>query len=196
MIEEKGPFLERLVRDALYGGPATPPVLGTRDDRGAPLVPAHGALDADAIARVVGARLLAHEDLPGVRERLDAARRGRPARRRVELGATRTPFFCSGCPHNSEHGRRRRRDRRRRHRLPHDGDARRARPRAASPALTQMGAEGAQWIGAAPFVDVPHFVQNLGDGTFHHSGSLAIRAAVAAGAQHHLQAARTTATSR
>ena len=52
VIEEKGPFLERLVRDALYGGPATPPVLGARDDRGAPLVPAHGALDADAIARV------------------------------------------------------------------------------------------------------------------------------------------------
>jgi indolepyruvate ferredoxin oxidoreductase len=179
VIEEKGPFLERLVRDALYGGTATPLVVGHRDERGAPLVPAYGALEPDAITRVVGARVLAHEDLPAVRERL--GRLDEIARRsHVDLGVTRGPFFCSGCPHNSSMvaseeaivgagigchtmvmlaGR-------------HHGQV---------VGATQMGAEGAQWIGAAPFVDVPHFVQNLGDGTFHHSGSLAIRAAVAAG---------------
>ncbi len=179
VIEEKGPFLERLVKDALYGGPDQPRVLGQRDERGAPLVPPHGALDADAIARVIGSRLLARDELPSVRARLEqlAAVAGRAP---VELGAARTPFFCSGCPHNSSlaadddavvgagigchtmvllapHG---------------HGDVR---------GITQMGGEGAQWIGAAPFADVPHFAQNLGDGTFHHSGSLAIRAAVAAG---------------
>ena len=179
VIEEKGPFLERLVRDALYGGSATPLVVGHRDERGGPLVPAHGALEPDAITRVIGARVLAHEDIPAVRERL--ARLDEIAwRPRVDLGVARSPFFCSGCPHNSSMvaseqavvgagigchtmvmlaGR-------------HHGQV---------AGTTQMGSEGAQWIGVAPFVDVPHFVQNLGDGTFHHSGSLAIRAAVAAG---------------
>ncbi|MDW5598844.1 indolepyruvate ferredoxin oxidoreductase family protein, partial [Conexibacter stalactiti] len=62
VVEEKGPFLERLVKEALYGGRATPPVIGKRDERGAPLLAAHGTLDADAIARALGARLLARAE--------------------------------------------------------------------------------------------------------------------------------------
>jgi len=179
VLEDKGPFLERLVRDALYGGPSTPPVLGERDDRGAPLVPGHGMLDPDVIRRVIGVRLLAHEEDAAVRERLAAleAVERRPA---TELGAARTPFFCSGCPHNSSM-------------VAPEGELVGAgigchtmvmlagRHHGEVTGLTQMGSEGAQWIGVAPFVDVGHFTQNLGDGTFHHSGSLAIRAAVASG---------------
>jgi indolepyruvate ferredoxin oxidoreductase len=178
VIEEKGPFLERLVKDALYGGPATPLVVGERDERGAPLVPAHGTLDADAIARALGLRLLARDELPAVRARLEQldAVAARPA---AELGARRTPFFCSGCPHNSST-------------VAPDGEIVGAgigchtmvmlapRGRGNVNGITQMGGEGVQWVGVAPFVDVPHFTQNLGDGTFHHSGSLAIRSAVAA----------------
>jgi indolepyruvate ferredoxin oxidoreductase len=179
VVEEKGPFLETLVKDALYGLTAAPTVTGQRDERGRPLVPAHGVLDADAIARAVGRRLLAGADIPLVRERLERieAIASRPA---AELGAVRTPFFCSGCPHSSSL-------------VSPDGEIVGAgigchtmvmlggKGHGKVTGITQMGGEGAQWIGAAPFVEVPHFTQNLGDGTFHHSGSLAVRAAVAAG---------------
>lgn len=180
VVEEKGPFLERLVKEALYGGPHHPPVLGERDDRGAPLLPAHGTLDADAIAEALGARLLARgEGDPGpIRARLEELRAiaQRPA---AQLGARRMPFFCSGCPHSAS--------------TAADDDAivgagigchtmvmLNPRGRGRVSGITQMGGEGVQWVGAAPFVARRHFVQNLGDGTFHHSGSLAIRAAVAA----------------
>jgi len=178
VVEEKGPFLERLVKEALYGFKSAPLVVGERDASGEPLVPNAGVLDADVIARAVGQRLLVHADSSSVRARLEAldavAGRGQ-----ITLGARRTAFFCSGCPHNTS--------------TVADDDVvvgagigchtmvmMTPAGRGHISGITQMGGEGAQWIGAAPFLDPRHFVQNLGDGTFHHSGSLAIRAAVAA----------------
>ena len=105
-----------------------------------------------------------------------------PPRQRTSLPlAARTPYFCSGCPHNSSTevapGT-----------LVGGGIGCHAmvllmpgEQRGQVTGLTQMGGEGAHWIGMAPFVGQRHFVQNIGDGTFAHSGSLAIRAAVAAG---------------
>jgi indolepyruvate ferredoxin oxidoreductase len=154
-------------------------VNGQRDEQGAPLVPAHGTLDADTIARAIGTRLLAREEIPSVRARLEQLDRI-VARKPTELGALRTPFFCSGCPHNTST-------------VAPDGEIVGAgigchtmvmvsrKGHGEVHGITQMGGEGAQWIGTAPFVGVEHFTQNLGDGTFHHSGSLAVRAAVAAG---------------
>jgi indolepyruvate ferredoxin oxidoreductase len=179
VVEEKGPFLERLVKEALYRTPDAPLVVGTRDERDAPLVPATGALDPDSVARAIGARILARHDVGAVRarlERLDALA-GRPP---AELGAKRTPFFCSGCPHSASTA------------APDDALVGAGigchtmvmlspAGRGQVTGITQMGGEGAQWIGTAPFVEPRHVIQNLGDGTFHHSGSLAVRAAVAAG---------------
>jgi indolepyruvate ferredoxin oxidoreductase len=70
VVEEKGPFLETAVKDALYGSAHQPLVVGERDDRGAPLVPATGVLSPDVIARAVGRRLLARTDLPHIADRL------------------------------------------------------------------------------------------------------------------------------
>lgn len=183
VVEDKLPFVEQLVRDALYRTPAAPLVLGKEDHDGAPLLSPRGTLGADDVARALG-RLLDDDALgaPG-RARLELI-----SRRAVESGrlrplAQRTPYFCSGCPHNVS-------TRADAEQLVgvgigchvmvalDDGDR-----RGRLLGMPQMGGEGIQWLGLEPFTDDEHFVQNLGDGTFHHSGSLALRAAAAAGAR-------------
>src|SRR5215208_5862393 len=180
VVEEKGPFLETLLKDALYGGADAPRILGKRDEQGDPLQPRELDLDADLIARAVAARLAARGvRLDSVEARLAklAEIHGRPAELPM---AQRTPFFCSGCPHNSSV------------KAPegtlvgagigcHTMVLLNPEGKGEITGITQMGGEGAQWIGMAPFTEDSHLVQNLGDGTFHHSGSLAVRAAVAAG---------------
>ncbi|HEX2414723.1 MAG TPA: indolepyruvate ferredoxin oxidoreductase family protein [Thermoleophilaceae bacterium] len=180
IAEEKGPFVETLLKDALYGLPDAPRVLGKRDEAGAPLLPMALDLDADLIARAVAARLAARGitiDSVEARLRKLAEIDNRPAELPM---AQRTPFFCSGCPHNSSL------------KAPggtlvgggigcHTMVLLNPEGKGEITGITQMGGEGAQWIGQAPFTDDSHLVQNLGDGTFHHSGSLAVRAAVAAG---------------
>jgi indolepyruvate ferredoxin oxidoreductase len=179
VVEEKRPFLELFVKDALYGMSDGPVVVGRHDDEGRLLFPSTGELDPDVIAGALGARLLADHDVPSVRARLEAI-----CAATEPDGAPlppRTPYFCSGCPHNTSAvvptGA-----------LVGGGIGCHAMVLYRSPeqvgeviGLTQMGGEGAQWIGMAPFTGQHHFFQNLGDGTFMHSGSLAVRAAVAAG---------------
>ena len=175
VVEEKRPFLEWQVRDILYGGPDTPDVLGKKDGDLAPLVPLGSSLSSDVLV----------EPLRRVLERrVDPSRLAR-RRERIPLvgdGAaselpSRTPYYCSGCPHN-------------RSTVVPEGSlalggigchAMALYMDRDTMGLTHMGAEGAQWVGAAPFVGDQHRFQNLGDGTFSHSGSLAIRQAVAAG---------------
>src|SRR5829696_1711626 len=180
VAEEKGPFVETLLKETLYGSADAPRILGKQDERGEPLLPRELDLDADLIGRAVAARLSARGiriDSVEARLRKLAEIDGRPAELPM---AQRTPFFCSGCPHNSSV------------KAPegtlvgggigcHTMVLLNPEGKGEITGITQMGGEGAQWIGMAPFTDDSHLVQNLGDGTFHHSGSLAVRAAVAAG---------------
>ncbi|MEV0380321.1 indolepyruvate ferredoxin oxidoreductase family protein [Nonomuraea sp. NPDC050643] len=165
VVEDKVPFLEGHLKQALYGGERAPAVVGRE------LLTARGTLGAEDVAKAIATCL-------GI-ERPTPAARG-PRRGLLPVVAARTPYFCSGCPHNTStrtadgtlvgvgigcHAM-----------IALDGHG-----RGTQVGITQMGGEGAQWFGLSPFTEDRHFVQNLGDGTFHHSGSLAIRAAVAAG---------------
>jgi indolepyruvate ferredoxin oxidoreductase len=179
VAEEKGPFVETQLKEALYGTVAAPRIVGKRDENGERLLPVELDLDADVIARAVAARLGRRVRLDSVEARLRKLGEieGRPAQLPM---AQRTPFFCSGCPHNSSV-------------TAPDGTLvgggigchtmvlLNPEGKGEITGITQMGGEGAQWIGMAPFTEDTHLVQNLGDGTFHHSGSLAVRAAIAAG---------------
>ncbi len=178
VIEDKRPFLELHIRDALYGAKNLPLILGKHDVDGSPLIPTFGAMDVDGILAVLAKVLIRHN--PPERVVAEIERVARPKRRlNVSALPVRQPYFCSGCPHN-------------RSTMASSDElvgvgigchvmvAFQDETRGHHVGLTQMGGEGTQWIGAAPFMGNRHFVQNLGDGTFFHSGSLAIRAAVAA----------------
>ncbi|MCY3891103.1 MAG: indolepyruvate ferredoxin oxidoreductase family protein [bacterium] len=172
VIEEKTPNVESRAKDALYNTSHRPRIVGEYDEHDCRLIKSHGALHADDLVGPLRSRLARLGD------RLTPER---PVRERIPLAVNRTPYFCSGCPHN-------------RSTVTDPGTAVGAgigchtmillggEPRYGDIAgLTCMGSEGTQWIGMAPFVDTPHLIQNMGDGTFFHSGQLAMTAAIAAG---------------
>ncbi|MEW9518294.1 indolepyruvate ferredoxin oxidoreductase family protein [Streptomyces tubercidicus] len=176
VVEEKRSFIEAAIKDILYGCAGAPAIHGKSGPDRTALFSETGELNPETIAVGLSRRLAAHGlELPSI------AQTGHRRERAVLPLLTRTPYFCSGCPHNSST------------KVP-DGALVGAGIGCHTMAvfmepeqvgnvvgMTQMGGEGAQWIGMAPFIGDDHFVQNIGDGTFMHSGSLAIRAAVAAG---------------
>ena len=178
IVEEKRGLIETQLKDLLYGEQFAPTIIGKQDEKGAPLLPSYAALEPVQIARVIGERLLAmsygDEDLRTRMEQLD-----RITERTSSLPGLieRVPYFCAGCPHNTST-------------VVPDGAHAYAGIGChymvqwmdrSTEGFTHMGGEGANWIGEAPFSKEPHIFQNVGDGTYVHSGSLAIRAAVAAG---------------
>jgi len=179
VVEEKRGILENQLTSQLYNWPVAerPLVVGERDEHGKVLVTNLGELTPAMVARAIGGRIARFYDSGAIRARLeflDAKQRRMTASR---AALTRTPYFCSGCPHNTST------------RVPDDSVGMAGIGchymvkwmNRNTEVFTQMGGEGASWIGMAPFTGTQHVFQNIGDGTYFHSGILAIRAAVAAG---------------
>jgi indolepyruvate ferredoxin oxidoreductase len=178
VVEEKRSLIEVQVREELYGTANQPVCIGKKDEQRNWLFPVKGALDPNEIAICIGDRILQtvgrNEEIAA---RVAALKDAQRILAETQDVAVRIPYFCSGCPHNSStvvpegmrayagigcHYMAQWMDR-------------------STLGYTQMGGEGANWIGEAPFSKRPHVFQNLGDGTYNHSGYLAIRAAIAAG---------------
>lgn len=174
VIEEKRGLIEDQIKSILFASSERPQIVGKQDSQGRELIPSYGesspALVAQAIARVFDQLVATAE----AQKRLALIEGKHAALAKRGPLATRTPYFCSGCPHNSST------------KVPEgslalggigchwlalfmDRD---------TETFTQMGGEGAPWLGAMGFSDRKHVFANLGDGTYHHSGALAIRAAV------------------
>jgi indolepyruvate ferredoxin oxidoreductase len=180
VVEEKLPFLETALRDALYGTADAPRIVGKRDEHDAPLLAAESDLDADAIAVALASRLGGRVRSESVDARVALIEARRAATARTVPTLARTPMFCSGCPHNTSTAN------------PddtllgagigcHTMILLAPEGKGTITGITQMGGEGAQFVGMKDFTEASHFVQNVGDGTFHHSASLAIRFAAASG---------------
>jgi indolepyruvate ferredoxin oxidoreductase len=178
VVEEKRAVIENQFKEQLYNWreDVRPRVIGKFDENRNWILPSNGELTPAQIARVIAQRIGRFYTSPRIVERLAFLE----AKER-QLGGNvvpfaRTPYFCSGCPHNTST------------KVPEGSRAvagigchylAQFMDRSTA-TFTQMGGEGTPWIGQAPFTETPHIFANLGDGTYTHSGVLAIRAAVAA----------------
>ncbi|HEY3800899.1 MAG TPA: indolepyruvate ferredoxin oxidoreductase family protein [Caulobacteraceae bacterium] len=179
VVEHKRPLLEGQARAALYELPAhaQPKVIGKVDEQGHPLLSELGSLSVAEVALAIADRLPPGPHMDRVHDFLGRVSASSMAA--VSLGAeqVRRPFFCSGCPHNTST------------RLPEGSRALAgigchymasfSDPQ--TDLTSHMGGEGLTWAGAQPFTDEPHVFVNLGDGTYNHSGSLAIRGSIVMG---------------
>jgi indolepyruvate ferredoxin oxidoreductase len=189
VVEEKRQVVEYQLKEQLYNwrDDVRPRVVGKFDEKGEwvrPhgdwLLPPHAELTPAMIARVIAQRIVRLELHPRtmekLRARVDWINSKETALSRPKITLNRIPYFCSGCPHNTST------------KVPEGSRATAGigchvmaiwMDRSTS-TFTHMGGEGVPWIGQAPFSSTKHTFANLGDGTYYHSGSLAIRAAIAA----------------
>jgi indolepyruvate ferredoxin oxidoreductase len=177
VVEEKRPIIEQQLKDALFNAPADrrPVIVGKADEHGQKLFKSDGELTPYEIASALVARLGLEAFGERTKQRFDGLRRKAGRQVRNEAGMARVPYFCSGCPHNTST------------KVP-EGSMAMAGIGCHTLAIgmerntktfTHMGAEGVPWVGAHHFTEMQHVFQNLGDGTYFHSGYLALRQAVA-----------------
>ncbi len=177
-IEEKEGLTEAQAKAILYNRDGAPAIVGKVDEDGAFMIPSDVQLESIQLAVVIAERLRRL----GVIAPEVYANADRLGKQMVTVGAMkpteaiRSPYFCSGCPHNTST------------RFPDGSIAAggigcHAMAMYSGPDMlpnAQMGGEGAHWYSQAHFTDMPHIFQNMGDGTYYHSGLLAVRGAVAA----------------
>src|SRR5712675_2331052 len=177
VVEEKRSLIEVQVREELYGTANQPVCIGKKDENGNWLFPVKAALDSNDVAICLGERLLKYATDENLSGRVTRLRQAQRVLRDTQDVAVRIPYFCSGCPHNSST-------------VVPEGSRAYAGIGChymvqwmdrSTLGFTQMGGEGANWIGEAPFSTRPHVFQNIGDGTYNHSGYMAIRGAIASG---------------
>jgi indolepyruvate ferredoxin oxidoreductase len=182
VVEEKRPIIEDQISTILYNMPAhrRPVLTGKLDENGVPLIRAVGELDPDLMLHILAGRLRGRIEDDGLTARMAAMKPLETGIPTISFGVRdllRPPSFCAGCPHNTST------------RVPEGSTAAAgigchimaaSLPERNTLPASHMGGEGATWIGQAPFTATPHMFQNLGDGTYFHSGLLAIRAALAA----------------
>jgi indolepyruvate ferredoxin oxidoreductase len=177
VVEEKRSLIEVQVREELYGTANQPTCIGKKDEQGNWLFPVKAALDPNDVAICIGERLLRYVSNENLAGRVVRLKEAQAALAQAQDVAVRLPYFCSGCPHNTSTV------------VP---EGMRAYAGIGchfmvqwmdrnTLGFTHMGGEGANWIGEAPFSQRQHVFQNLGDGTYNHSGYMAIRAAIASG---------------
>ena len=179
VVEEKRAIIENQMKEQLYNAPASqrPRIIGKFNEASEWILPSSGELTPARIARVIAARIGRYHSSGRIRERLAFLDQKESALASASSGLQRTPYFCSGCPHNTST------------KVPEGSRAlagigchyMASWMGRNTETFTQMGGEGASWIGQAPFTETRHVFANLGDGTYYHSGLLAMRAAVSAG---------------
>ncbi|WP_133479632.1 indolepyruvate ferredoxin oxidoreductase family protein [Cognatilysobacter segetis] len=177
VVEEKLSFIESQMKEQMYNWAERPSVVGKYDESGEWILPSTSELTPARIAKVIARRIQRFHDSSHIRDVLAWMEQKESELALPRAAFPRVPHYCSGCPHNTST-------------VVPEG----SRAMAGigchymvtwmdrnTDTFTHMGGEGVTWAGQAAFTDTPHVFQNLGDGTYFHSGSLAIRQSIAAG---------------